>query len=461
MPVIGAVAVPHPPLIIPEVGKGDEKEIQSTIDAYEKAMQFVAALKPDTVVIATPHTTSYSDYIHISPGARAHGSFSRFRAPQVEVEVDYDTDMVDEICQGCKHRNLSAGTLGEQDPLLDHATMIPLYFLTRYYHDFSVVRIGISGLSLAEHYELGQIIANVSNVQKKKVVFIGSGDLSHKLKDDGPYGFAKEGQVFDRIVVDALSKADFLSLMNIDPDICEKAAECGHKPFIMMAGALDCLRLESSLLSYEGPFGVGYGVATFKVTGVDESRNICQIYLDGIKKASEERMSSEDAFVSLARTTLETYVKSGRMIDIPDNLPEELVKTHSAVFVSLKKFGQLRGCIGTLSPVTSCTAEEIIRNAISAGMHDPRFPPLTASELPYLVYSVDVLSEPVSVPDTSSLDPKKYGVIVSAGSKRGVLLPDLEGVDSVEQQIQICRRKGGIAPDESVSLERFTVIRHH
>jgi hypothetical protein len=135
------------------------------------------------------------------------------------------------------------------------------------------------------------------------------------------------------------------------------------------------------------------------------------------------------------------------------------MKERAGVFVSLHKHGQLRGCIGTFVPTKDNVAEEIIANAISSATRDPRFPPVTASELDDLEYSVDILTEPEPVTDISQLDPKEYGIIVDSGWRKGLLLPDLEGVDSVEEQIAICRLKAGISPSEPVNIYRFQVRR--
>ena len=161
--------------------------------------------------------------------------------------------------------------------------------------------------------------------------------------------------------------------------------------------------------------------------------------------------------VKLAREAVESYVRNGKMPK-PRELSPEMTE-RAGVFVSLHKHGQLRGCIGTFEPAKDNVAEEIIANAISSSTMDPRFPPVTASELDDLEYSVDILTRPEPVADISQLDPKEYGVIVESGWKKGLLLPDLEGVDSVEEQIAICRLKAGISPAETVSLYRFQVRR--
>jgi len=173
------------------------------------------------------------------------------------------------------------------------------------------------------------------------------------------------------------------------------------------------------------------------------------------------KVGEESAYVRLARETIENYIKYGKIISPPKDLPEEMINQKAGAFVSLKKNGDLRGCIGTFMPAQKNIAQEIIKNAISAAVDDPRFSPVNASELEDLTISVDVLSPPEEISDISELDPKKYGVIVSSGYKKGLLLPDLEGVDTAEEQVNIAKRKAGIYPDEKVKLCRFEVKRYH
>jgi len=163
--------------------------------------------------------------------------------------------------------------------------------------------------------------------------------------------------------------------------------------------------------------------------------------------------------VKLAKDTVESYVRERKVPHPPAELPPEM-KERAGVFVSIKKRGALRGCIGTFEPTTSNVAQEVISNAISSATRDPRFPPVMPSELPDLTYSVDVLTKPVPVKNTTELNPKKYGVIVECGGRRGLLLPDLEGVDTVEQQIEICCQKAGIYPNEPIKLYKFEVKRY-
>jgi AmmeMemoRadiSam system protein A len=145
---------------------------------------------------------------------------------------------------------------------------------------------------------------------------------------------------------------------------------------------------------------------------------------------------------------------------VPNDLPDELCKEQAGVFVSIQKNGRLRGCVGTILPTTQSVAHEIIQNAISAGLSDDRFEPVAAEELPYLIYKVDVLSSPEPISGPELLDVKRYGVIVTSGKKRGLLLPNLDNVNTVSEQITIAREKAGIKESETCELARFEVIRH-
>lgn len=460
MSILAAYVLPHPPLILPEVGRGEEKKIQLTVNAYERAMKEAAEQKPDTIIIASPHTVMYADYFHIAPGEEAEGSFAQFGADGVTVAARYDTVLAKEIEMEAGEIGIEAGPVGGRNAALDHAVMIPLHFLHAHMRDFRVVRLGISGLSPLDHYNFGKCVARAVNTLGRRAVFIASGDLSHKLTPEGPYGFAPEGPRFDKACMKYLEEGDFLKLLRMDRALYEPAAECGLRTFWMMAGALDGQALKIKKLSYQGPFGVGYGVVSFRVTRADVRRSFAERYEMLERRAQEERRAAEDEYVRLARHAIETIVTTGKLPERPANLPAEMAE-RAGVFVSLKKDGELRGCIGTFEPTTKNIAEEILQNAASAALRDPRFPPVKKEELDALVYSVDVLTEPELVAGADALDVKKYGVIVEYRARKGLLLPDLAGVNTVEEQLRIARQKGGIPADAPIRIWRFTVERHH
>ena len=226
-------------------------------------------------------------------------------------------------------------------------------------------------------------------------------------------------------------------------------------------------------LSYEGPFGVGYGICAYEVTGRDDARNFLERYEAEERRSLDARKKSEDEYVRLARLAVENYVRTKGALRIEGGaavssngvermeLSDDLLKNRAGVFVSLKKDGMLRGCIGTIAPVRESIAQEIAHNAISAAAFDPRFSEVTEDELSSLVYSVDVLSSPEKISSKKALDVKRYGVIVTKGNRRGLLLPNLGTVNTVDEQIEIACKKGGIDKSENPELERFEVVRHY
>ena len=460
MSIIGAFMVPHPPIILEEIGHRREEAVDKVVAAYEKVAMTIALLKPKTIIITSPHSILYNDYFHISSGSYGEGDFFEFGAPRLRFKIPYDTDFIEQLEKTLEEHGFMGGTKGAKMPQLDHGTMVPLYFINKYYQDYKLVRIGLSGQSLQTHYSLGQYIKQVSEQTDTQTVFIASGDLSHKLTMDGPYGFASEGPDYDKKIMEIMGNADFKKLFDFERSFLDQAAECGHRSFLIMAGALDRTKVNATALAYEGPFGVGYGICSYLDMEPDDSRDFLHQYMEEYRNKIREKMKTEDEYIRLARQSLETFVVSRKKMRVPKDLSSKILSTQAGVFVSIHKEGQLRGCIGTILPTKDSIAQEIITNAIHAGMEDPRFFPVEESELGDLEYHVDILGEIKPVEDISQLDPVKYGVIVKAGRKRGLLLPNLDGVDTVEEQLSIARKKAGIADQETITIECFEVIRH-
>ena len=460
MPILAAYMVPHPPMIVPEVGRGSEHQIEATRAAYARIAREIAALAPETIIISSPHATMYADYFHISPGVRAEGSFARFRAPQVCFSEEYDAELARTIERMAIACGLPAGTRGQREPALDHGTLVPLYFIRQAYAGFRLVRVGLSGLPLEDHYRLGQLIRRAVGETGRRAVYVASGDLSHKLQAYGPYGYAPEGPQYDARVMDVCGRAAFGELFDFDENFCERAAECGHRSFVIMAGALDGLSVTAEQLSHEDVTGVGYGICAFQPGEPDGDRRFLDIRQREQSRQLGDARKKCDPWVELAWQSAELWVRERRVLDVPGGLPEALTQRRAGAFVSIHKQGRLRGCIGTIAPTRDSLAEEIIHNAISAASRDPRFDPIRPDELPWLEINVDVLGEPEDIASEDELDVKRYGVIVRKGNRRGLLLPDLEGVDTVRQQVDIARQKAGIGPKEKVELQRFEVVRH-
>ena len=273
MSIVAAYALPHPPLLLPEVGQGEERKLQLTQNAYERAMKEAAELAPETVIIASPHTVMYADYFHIAPGEMASGDFAAFGAPDLRVMADYDEPFAKELAKAASAEGIAAGGVGGRGAALDHGVMVPLSFLEAHTADFRLVRVGVSGLSPKEHYVFGRCIARVAEELGRRAVFFASGDLSHRLTPDAPRGFAPEGPRFDKACMKYLEEGDFLKLLRMEPALYQPAAECALRGLWMLAGVLDARALKIKKLSYQGTTGVGYGLVSFKVTREDPRRS--------------------------------------------------------------------------------------------------------------------------------------------------------------------------------------------
>lgn len=456
--------MPHPPIIIPEVGRGEEKKIKNTYDACASIGREIAELKPEVIIVVTPHGTMFSDAIALSFESSISGSLKQFGALNVSMKFEIDMDMTGKIMDKARSNNIPIVEVSTRflkkygrEYELDHGTIVPLYFVVDKYNSFKLVHITYGGLSPIELYKFGKLIKEAVEESNDNAVFIGSGDLSHHLKDEGPYEYNPYGEVFDLEIISLLTKGDVAGIFNLNPEMVENAGECGLRSYYIMLGAMEGNDIKGELLSYEGTFGVGYGVMKFELEKSD--RDILSEITVGKRKKYMERVNNEDVYVRLARESLTHYLIEGSFMDEPGYVTEEMTNNKRGVFVSLKKFGMLRGCIGTIFPVTESIASEIMRNAVEAGEGDPRFSPVSEGELEDIVFSVDVLTEPIKALK-EELDPKKYGVVVRRGRKSGLLLPDLAGVNTIEEQINIVLNKAGISANENYTIEKFEVIRH-
>ena len=345
---------------------------------------------------------------------------------------------------------------------LDHGAMVPLYFVDNN-KNYKLVHITYGMLSPLELMNFGKCINKAVLDTNKKAVFIASGDLSHRLTKDGPYPYTPLGAEFDKELISTLEKGDLKSLFTLDKHLICEAGECGLRSLYILAGAINDNTISSKLLSYEGPFGVGYGIMEFTPSS-NKNADLYSELLKDKNKENERRIKEGNVYTRLARLNLNYYFNNGRLLTVDELINSnyddisKLLNDKKGVFVSLKINGDLRGCIGTTEPTTNSIAEEIINNSISAALNDPRFSPLRKEELMDIDISVDLLYPPEKT-TFEELDSKKYGVIVSCGHRRGLLLPNLEGIDTTDKQVAIAMEKGGIMPNENYSLERFKVER--
>ena len=462
--VLAALA-PHPPIILPEVGGPDTAQAQRTVDGMRRLAQIFAEARPDTIVVISPHGPVFSDTIAITGLPTVEGDFGQFGA-EASMEFDNDLALAGRMANRAKLRGVSTAVIEPSimsrlraSRRLDHGTMVPLYYVLQAVSGFRVAPVAMGMDTPDRLYMFGMALREAVEEGDGRVALIASGDLSHRLKPGSPAGYSPEGRVFDERLVEALGRMDVGAIARLDDRLVEAAGECGLRPIFMMLGALDGLEVDAQVHSYEGPFGVGYAVASFRPRAASDSARRYDELVRGLAEKRAGRRRSESPHVALARRAVEEYVRRRKVMQAPESLPEGMERA-AGVFCSIHKGGQLRGCIGTTEPVRASIAEEIISNAISAAMRDPRFEPVEEDELDDLVYSVDVLSEPEPILGPDELDPARYGVIVSRRGRVGLLLPDLDGIDTVEQQISIARRNAGIGEREVVELARFEVTRY-
>lgn len=468
MPVVICGICPHPPVMVPEVGLGRDDEVARTKEAMLELGRLVRDSGAQTLVIISPHATVFADAIAINTSPELKGDLGQFGASGVKFNLDNDLDLAGEILAAASRAGIV--TVGMDKKLaaryrltteLDHGITAPLYFIRAAGVNLPLVHVSMGMFPFPKLYSFGVALRDAAAGLGRKVAVLASGDLSHRLTRDAPAGYDPAGQEYDRRIVELTRGMDVEGFQDIEPGLLERAGECGLRSIAMMLGTLDGLAVQSRVLSYEGPFGVGYMVAALLPGEPDPGRRLKdKLYARGNEKTTRKR-AGESYPVKLARDILERYFAGQSKVAVdPREAPEEFAARRAGVFVSLKKQGQLRGCIGTIDPVRDSIVEEIAENAISAAMRDPRFPPVQEDELAELDISVDILTAPEPIRGPDQLDPKKYGVIVSSGGRRGLLLPDLEGVDTVSEQVDIARQKAGISSGEPVQLERFEVLRY-
>ncbi|MBQ4468528.1 MAG: AmmeMemoRadiSam system protein A [Synergistaceae bacterium] len=443
---IWSILMPHPPVLIPEVGRGRENEAAKTLQGISRLTERIKHSKPDLLVVLSPHQSYMPGALLVNSAEFYSGSFAMFGVPGVRITAySPANDVINSLCDYLVKSGVNIYKSPESNITEDQGSLVPLYFLNEAWGSLPPLIIASPiGLTPEGAYKLGKALADYH--ASDKIALLASGDLSHRLTPDAPAGYEPEfAKIFETAIEDSLRTCSAEKLLSLDKHIISRAGECGFRSVLAMLGLCEG-HGNIEIFSHEWPFGVGYCNALCMLN--DNSDN------------SNKRKNS--APVILARETVKRLLTGEALPQSGSEVIEsDLWDSRKSCFVSIKKTnGELRGCIGTLSPVCESLDKEIIANAVSSSTRDPRFPPMTSKELDDVIFSVDVLSEPEAISNYSELDVKKFGVIVSQGYRRGVLLPDLEGVDSVEQQIQIAAMKAGIRDLSNIALERFEVGRY-
>ena len=402
----------------------------------------IVAAGPDTIVLVSPHSPRKSGAFGLWSDEVLEGSFGQFGAPEARVKLPNDRRLVGAIVSEADKRNVVTWSIRHQP--LDHGALVPLWFLAEAGWSGPTVIASLNYPGEGGLTSFGEAIAAAAKSLSRRIVFIASGDMSHRLTKSAPCGFHPDAHRFDETFIRLVRAGDYRGVANLNLELRELAAEDAVDSTVIAAAAVNWSDAGHQVLNYEGPFGVGYGVA---------------VLFDAETKTSLPQAAGHggETLPGLARRSVETALRG-----VSEKAPPaggEYLSASAGVFVTIRhRHGELRGCIGTIAPACANVVEETWRNARLAALHDGRFSPVELRELPELRFEVSVLHPPEAIESPDQLDPQRYGVIVSTeDGRRGLLLPAIEGIDSIEQQVLFARRKGRIDPEEPAQLQRFEV----
>ncbi|MDP2952195.1 MAG: class III extradiol dioxygenase subunit B-like domain-containing protein [Chloroflexota bacterium] len=262
--VFGGIA-PHPPILVPEVGGDRVSEVAATTRGMEALTRELAEARPEALLLVSPHGDAHRQAMGVLTAGSSSGNFVSWGARGLDFSYENDLALVDALREEAKQAGVPLKPIGEDGYDLDWGVLVPMYFLDRAAQGATLTPLTFSGLPLTAHLEFGRAIQRAATRLGRRVALIASGDLSHRLLPGAPAGYDPKGQVFDRKLVDALRANDRQAVLDLDPDLVARAGECGLRSIVILLGALEGLQVEPKVISYEGPFGVGYLVASFRV----------------------------------------------------------------------------------------------------------------------------------------------------------------------------------------------------
>ena len=446
--VIIAVLMPHAPVLVPAVGGKRGNRAGASVGAMAEAARRVVKAGPDAIVLISPHTPRRRGAFAIWAGGRINGSLAQFGAPAAVVDLPADETLRGLITEEAGSRGLEIWQL--HDEKLDHGAVVPLWHLVDAGWRGPTVLIGLDYPGEPGLVELGEAIAAAARRANRRVALVASGDMSHRLQPDAPAGFHPRAKEFDGAFIECLRAGDFRKLLDFDSGLSDLAAEDALDSTLVAASAVNWNAAGHEVLSYEGPFGVGYGVAI-----LHHSPPPAGAHATGAR--ASDVAETGQGLSQLARRSIEAAFRGDA--EKPDMPAEDIPGERHGVFVTLRgPRGELRGCVGTLTPRFGNAAEETWHVARDAAFRDGRFAPVGAHELEQLRFEVSVVLPLEEVASTTELDPRRYGVVLATGDgRRGILLPDVPGIETVEQQLETARHKGGIGELEPVRIQRFAV----
>lgn len=443
MSISCAVLMCHAPIVIPAIAGARAADCRATTQAMRETARALVAHEPALIVLISPHAPRRARSIGITFDQTLSGDFARFGHAQVALELPGAPGAAELIAHKARSEGIDTHALAGR--ALDHGSMVPLFFVHEAGYRGAVVVTSLPYPGTEIEAALGNALHEAAREGVRHWAILASGDMSHRLTRDAPAGFAPRAREFDRRFAHALRQGDLRSAIDADPELIELAAEDVVQSTAVAAAAVQYRAEGTRVFAYEAPFGVGYLEALLF------SQNLEHATLD--HGAGSTLDTPPDALVEIALTAIGCALRAE-----PYTPPAQAPPWHDAraVFVTLRSpSGELRGCIGRTEPRFATLSEEVADCAVSAATRDTRMPSVCSEELAALSVEVSLLSEPERIADLSQLDPRRYGVVVEQGTLRGVLLPDVEGVESVEQQLRIALRKAGIAVNSCYQLSRF------
>lgn len=430
----------HAPIVVPPIAGPEANRCRHTTEAMRDTARALVAHEPDLIVLISPHTPRRPDSWGIVHAPTLSGSFARFGHPELSYSFLGAPDEASCLADEAQRRGLKTHALGGVG--LDHGALVPLHFVAEAGYLGPVLWVALPFPGTGTEETFGQAIAGASMRLGRCWAVLASGDMSHRLTHDAPAGFDPEARHFDRTFVNHLRNGDLKGAVSIDPELAELAAEDVLQSTQVALGAVGH-PTGTRVFFYEGPFGVGY----------------CEALLHSDRSPHARVEPPPPLLAQIAYDAIAHHLAGEPYTPPTVNPPWHAPR---AVFVTLRSpSGELRGCIGRVDPIEPTLADEIVDCAISAATRDPRVDPLTRGELATLRIEVSVLESPKEVTSVEELDPARYGVIVSQGPKRGVLLPGVEGIHTAQDQLRIALNKAGIAANTPYRIARFTVEKTH
>jgi MEMO1 family protein len=443
-----AVLMCHAPIVLPDVAGNRARQCGQTTRAMGDVATRLVAHSPDVIVIVSPHAPRHPSAWGVCTESPLRGDFGRFGAEHIGITLPGAPEAAARLSAAAKANKLSVREISADR--LDHGTLVPLYFVRQAGWDGPTLLVALPYPGTGSEVTMGEAIARAARDAGQRWAVLASGDMSHRLIPSAPAGYHPQAKEFDRTFKAHIDAGDLRAACAVDADLRELAAEDVVDSCAVAAGAVRFESRGHRTYGYEGPFGVGYLEAVLYEDAAPAEPGARDV---GQRKSEEQRPWR--AMLKIARDAIAAKIAHSAFrapaLPVPWNAPQ-------GVFVTLRDAnGDLRGCIGHVEPLYGTLVDEIATCAAAAATQDTRFPRVAPDELPLLTIEVSLLGKTEVVTDLATLDPKRYGVVVSSGRARGVLLPNIDGVDTVEEQLRIAAGKAHLPAGRPWTIERFEV----